>query len=82
MTIFQRLYDLEINFAVSCFWDGGFDVKLGDPMNGWRAETEVRTWPEVEEWLRVNAAIHWPIAAMYLKEPIVDLALASAMVRT
>lgn len=24
----QRLYDSEINFAISCFWDSGFDVTL------------------------------------------------------
>ena len=28
VSIFQRLYDSEINFEVSSFWDGGFDVRL------------------------------------------------------
>jgi hypothetical protein len=27
VSIFQRLYDSEINFEVSCFWDAGFDVR-------------------------------------------------------
>ena len=29
-TVFQRLHDSEINFHVSCFRNGGFEVKLGD----------------------------------------------------
>ena len=29
-SIFQQLYDAEINFEVSCFWDDGFHVRLGD----------------------------------------------------
>jgi hypothetical protein len=28
MSIMQRLYDSEINVAVSSFWDDGFYVKL------------------------------------------------------
>jgi hypothetical protein len=27
-SIFQRLYDAEINFEISCFWDDGFLVRL------------------------------------------------------
>jgi hypothetical protein len=34
----QRLYDSEINFELSCFWDGGFIWKLGDSANGYAAE--------------------------------------------
>jgi hypothetical protein len=34
VSILQRLYDSEINFEVSCFWDAGFDVRLGDAVNG------------------------------------------------
>jgi hypothetical protein len=26
----QELYDREINFKIEAFWDGGFDVALGD----------------------------------------------------
>jgi len=59
-TVFQRLYDSEINFSVSCFWDDGFEVKLGDAMNGFVWETKVRTWGEVEPWLRRAALIHYP----------------------
>lgn len=37
MDALQQLYDSEINFTVSTFWDGGFDWKLGDEMNGFKA---------------------------------------------
>ena len=33
MSILQRLYDSEINFEVSGFYDAGFDVRLGDHFN-------------------------------------------------
>jgi hypothetical protein len=32
--VVTRLYESEINCAISCFWDKGRDVKLGDEMNG------------------------------------------------
>ena len=39
---FQRLYDSEINFEVSCFWDADFDVRLGDALNGFLAQDKVQ----------------------------------------
>lgn len=60
MSIFQLLYDSEINFSISTFWDAGFDVKLGDDMNGFQAETQVRTIAEAEEWLAATARQHYP----------------------
>jgi hypothetical protein len=55
----QRIYDSEIN-AVSWFWDDGFEVKLGELMNGLVAETKVMTWEEVERWLRSAILLHRP----------------------
>jgi len=60
MTTFQALYDSEINFSVSCFWDGGFEVKLGDELNGIVAQTRVDTWDEIEPWLRSEALRQYP----------------------
>jgi hypothetical protein len=37
MSILQRLYDSEINFEVAGFYDAGFDVRLGDALNGFLA---------------------------------------------
>lgn len=61
-SVFQRLYDSEINFKVkvSCFWDCGFQVALGDELNGWKAEGTVNTWAEVEPWLEASAKRLYP----------------------
>ena len=60
MSTFQRLYDSEINFSISCFWDNGFVVKLGDDLNGFAAETVLEGWDEIEPWLRTQALLHYP----------------------
>ena len=54
------MYDSEINFSVSSFWDGGFDVKLGDALNGYVAGTTCATWGEVERWLAGEAYRNFP----------------------
>lgn len=59
-SICQRLYDSEINFTISCFWDDGFVVMLGDSMNDYVAQTSVRTWEQAEQWLRSAAMLHFP----------------------
>jgi hypothetical protein len=59
-SIQQQLYDSEINFEVACVWDGGFIVKLGDALNGYKAEANLETWDDVETWLSEQAALHFP----------------------
>ena len=39
----QALYDSEINFQISSFYDEGFQWKLGDEMNGFKAQGKART---------------------------------------
>ena len=56
----QRLYDSEINFSISCFWDGGFDVKIGDDMNGFAAEVKTNTFDEAIKWLDEQAKERFP----------------------
>ena len=60
MNILQRLYASEINTRIKTFWDCGFMLKLGDPMNGYKDETTVQTLEEVEEWLTSAARRHFP----------------------
>lgn len=60
MSVIQDLYSSEINFSVSTFWDGGFDVKLGDHVNGFRGETCVERRGQVEPWLTEQAIRHFP----------------------
>jgi hypothetical protein len=54
----QELYDREINFKIETFWDGGFDVALGDQANGYKAQALVYTFDEAVEWLVKQADIH------------------------
>jgi hypothetical protein len=61
-SIFQQLYDAEINFEISCFYDDGFVVRLGDRMNGYRAVVHCNTWHEVEAWLTENGFKELPRA--------------------
>jgi hypothetical protein len=60
MSVFQRLYDSEINFEVSGFYDAGFDVRLGDALNGFLSAGRVETWGDAEAWLREQALAHFP----------------------
>lgn len=56
----QRLYDSEINFCVSTFWDGGFDWKLGDEMNGFLAGSSCKTLNGAAVELHNAACEHYP----------------------
>jgi hypothetical protein len=58
--ILQDLYDSEINYTVSTFWDAGFRVMLGDDMNGFVAENRVQTFTEAVQWLALAAIEHYP----------------------
>jgi hypothetical protein len=59
-SIFQRLYDSEINFEVSCFFDGGFNVRLGDEINGFAAQDQLDSWDQVDIWLHHAALKFYP----------------------
>ncbi len=39
--VLARLYRSEINVSISTFWDMGWEVKLGDELNGYRVETTI-----------------------------------------
>jgi hypothetical protein len=40
---------------VSRFYDAGFDVRLGDHLNGFLMKDKVETWADAEAWLREQA---------------------------
>lgn len=61
-TILPDLYASEINATLTWFWDGGFDVSLGDEMNGVRAEGNCREYVDALEWLRDKAIEFYPIS--------------------
>ncbi|MCK4252713.1 hypothetical protein KAX97_14795, partial [candidate division WOR-3 bacterium] len=57
----RMLYESEINFVISTFWDAGYDAKLGDEMNGFVVESSgFSTFEEAIEWLVQEAVKHYP----------------------
>jgi hypothetical protein len=62
----QKIYDSEINVQISWLWDGGIDVKLGDEMNGYEAETNVKTVAEIVPWLQKAIHKHYPTSTYNL----------------
>src|SRR3954468_5635643 len=66
-SVLKDIYDSEINFEISTFWHG-ITVRLGDEINGIKAETSVAEWQEAEAWLKDQAIRHFPdsrFAMMY-----------------
>ncbi len=61
LDIFQDLYDSEINFAISTFWDGGYTARLGDEMNGFNDKSDcLDNMQEVARELTRMAILHYP----------------------
>jgi hypothetical protein len=58
--ILQDLYDNEINFTIATFWDGGFQIKLGDELNGFDATGTAGNLVDAVEWLRLQAIEIYP----------------------
>ena len=56
----QQLYEREINFKIEAFWDGGFDVALGDALNDYKAQSNTKFFADAVGWLVDAAAIHFP----------------------
>lgn len=56
----EALYASEINCEISCFWDGWWDVYLGDSMNGYRAEATFQHLDDAPAWMISQAIKHWP----------------------
>jgi hypothetical protein len=59
----QKIYDSEINVSISWLWDGGIDVRLGDEMNGFVAEENVRSTAEIVRWLQEAIAHFYPTSS-------------------
>jgi hypothetical protein len=88
MSILQDLYNSEINVSVESLWDCGFAVRIGDRLNGYRAEQQVEDWGAAEAWLRATAIRLYPkseFARRYSLPPLrqqqLDLDLAATFGR-
>ncbi len=64
----QALHDSEINFSLSCFWDNQWTVKIGDEMNGFKAEGNCFSFSESLAWLDTTARRLYPNSG-YAKLP-------------
>ena len=61
IAILRDLYASEITYQISTFWDEGYTVMLGDPLNGWKSEAvELRSLDEVAAWLKDTAIRRYP----------------------
>lgn len=58
--VMQALYASEINVEISSFWDGGWDVKLGDQMNGFKVEKNFDNLDDAAPWLIAEAKTAYP----------------------
>jgi hypothetical protein len=58
----RALYDSEVNFSITCMWDGGIEAKLGDEMNGFVAERTffIADISRIGPWLTDEAIRIWP----------------------
>ena len=63
--VLQALYAHEINVGMQSFYDGGWQVWIGDEMNGRRAEEsfEREDFHEIPAWLMRAATRLYPNAA-------------------
>ena len=60
MNRLQEIYDSEINFSISTFFDAGFEVKLGDETNGFKSHLFEDTFEEAVEALSDSVIEHYP----------------------
>jgi hypothetical protein len=58
--LLDHLYAGGVDASISWSYDGRIEVKLGDALNGYDAETTVDSFAEAAEWLRDKALIHYP----------------------
>jgi len=60
--VLKGLYASEINVILSSFWDGGYNAKIGDEMNGIKGDSTLclLNLDDVAEWLDTEARRLYP----------------------
>jgi hypothetical protein len=66
----RGLYGREIHFKIETFWNGGFEVALVDPVNGYMVGGNAKTFDKAVHWLVEHAENH--LADMLEKEHLAD----------
>lgn len=59
-SVFQDLYDSEINITIETFWDAGFFVRIGNEMSGYKAECAFLSFNDIEPWLTMKVIELFP----------------------
>ena len=75
MKILQDLYNSEINFSISCIWDGGFDVKLLGDEGNYLVDVSCETANEAIQFLKLQTLKYYPnstFANKYKNRSIVE----------
>lgn len=49
--IMAMYYKAEQNIKISCFWDGGWHVEIGDDINGYKDNSDILSIKEAKEFL-------------------------------
>lgn len=58
------IYDSEINGEISWNWDAGFTAKIGDKMNGYKAEATFESILEAVAWMKERAVSFFPTSSL------------------
>ena len=65
--VLAKLYAAEINVEIESFFDSGWTAKVGDSINGYRAESHgFYSLEELAAWLWENATLCFPESAKEL----------------
>ena len=75
--VLRQLAESEINLSLECFYDAGWTVRLGDPLNGIVAQERFRQdeLDQVPSWLIAVASDRYPrseFAKIYAIAPAND----------
>nr|WP_162759298.1 hypothetical protein [Brucella intermedia] len=81
LEVLKAAYDSDINIYLASFWDGGWEVRIGDEMDGFRAERRLRDIGKVAVWLKEEIILLFPdseAAKLFSKDasPAQSLALS------
>lgn len=58
--VLQEAYNSEINIEISCFWDGGWTVSLGDHINGYKETDIMLKANEIADTIHRMILRHYP----------------------
>src|SRR5436190_23335874 len=58
--VLHHLYEDEINVQIHTFWDGGFQVQIGDEENRIAAEKQTDNLESSIDWLIAEVPKHYP----------------------